>query len=110
MLNMDLVVDGTPVGLTCAPDQDPPALSVAIDCGALPSAQELEGWLELLDANFTFHGSSSPCFCRGPGTGTVTLQAAFDLRSVTAKEVFMQLRQFTRIAAQWRARHSEMLP
>ena len=105
-----LFVHETDVYLLHAPTMDEQTASVVIECGTFPHADEQQGWLDLLDANYSFHGAFAPRFSRDPETGGVILQCAFGLLGTAAAEVHPRVLEMIRIARDWRAQHPRRTP
>ena len=93
-----------------APSLDEHVASLVVECGALSRADELQGWLDLLDANYALRGSFAPRFSRDPETGYVILQCAFGLAGASAAEVHSRLVEMLCMAQDWRAQHTRNTP
>jgi hypothetical protein len=85
----------------------PLALSAVIGLGRMERAGELDGWLQLLEANRSNYGVGAPRFGRDPETGNAILQCAFDTGATSLLELHRHLVELVELARTWRREHGE---
>ena len=104
-----LELQGVDFYLLHAPEVDASTASLVVEFGPLPRANELQGWLDLLDANHLSRGALAPRFCRDAETGQATLQCAFGIADVSAVELHAKLLAMVHMAHEWRRRQAKQV-